>query len=187
MKYEVEQKYRYEPNSNLRQRLDDLKAEWHSPCQQCDVYYAHPARDFADTDEALRIRSVGAQNFVTYKGPKIDRTTKTRQEIELPLAPGAVGAEQFGQLLAALGFRVVAEVRKQRHAADIAWEGHRFEAALDDVETVGHFAELEILAEQAELDVARTSLASLASKLGLSDVERRSYLEMQLEKSGEDL
>ncbi len=187
MKYEVEQKYRYDANLNLQQRLNELHAAWHSPCQQSDVYYAHPSRDFAETDEALRIRSIGKQNFVTYKGPKIDRTTKTRHEIELPLAPGADGAKQFGQLLVALGFRVVAEVRKQRHSADIQWEGRKIEASLDDVETVGHFAELEILAEQPDLDAARACLASLAAKLGLSDVERRSYLEMQLEKSGEDI
>src|ERR1700710_144753 len=119
MKYEVEQKYRYDANLNLEQQLNELSAAWHSPCRQSDVYYAHPSRDFAETDEALRIRSIGEQNFVTYKGPKIDRTTKTRHEIELPLAPGNDGAKQFGELLAALGFRVVAEVHKQRHSSDI--------------------------------------------------------------------
>ena len=44
-----------------------------------------PCRDFAQTDEALRIRTVGDTSFVTYKGPKLDATTKTRRELELPL------------------------------------------------------------------------------------------------------
>src|SRR3954470_19109093 len=99
MKYEVEQKYRYSADLNLEQRLDELGARWESVNQQSDVYYAHPVRNFAETDEALRIRRVGEKNFVTYKGPKIDKTTKTRMELELPLAPGDDGAEQFGKLL----------------------------------------------------------------------------------------
>src|SRR5947209_1900997 len=103
MKYEVEQKYRYPADLDLEKRLNDLGAAWHEPVQQVDTYFAHPARDFAATDEALRIRSVGEQNFVTYKGPKIDKTTKTRHELELPLASGHKAAEQFGQLLQALG------------------------------------------------------------------------------------
>ena len=84
------------------------------PIVQSDQYFAHPARDFAQTDEALRIRTVGDTSFVTYKGPKLDATSKTRRELELPLAASDPDGSQFAELLAALGFTPVAIVRKQR-------------------------------------------------------------------------
>src|ERR1700688_1176895 len=103
MHFEVEQKFRIrEPAAWLA----NLKARHGlgEPEVQVDRYYAHPARDFAQTDEALRIRRIGQANYVTYKGPKLDTTTKTRRELELPLAPGDAGAAGFAELLEALGF-----------------------------------------------------------------------------------
>ena len=73
-----------------------------------------PDRDFAQTDEALRIRRVGSFNFLTYKGPKQDRQTKTRTEIEVALAPGPEAAEAMSQLVTRLGYRPVAVVAKTR-------------------------------------------------------------------------
>ncbi len=180
MIYEVEQKYRISSDVQVQQRLAELDVAWRETSQQCDQYFAHPARNFAETDEALRIRRVGENNFITYKGPKIDRTTKTRQELELPLPPGQPAAEQFGQLLAALGFRTVAEVRKQRRGGTLRWQDRGVEIAVDDVQHVGQFAELEIMAEPEEIEAAKACLASLAERLGLLQVERRSYLELLL-------
>ena len=52
----------------------------------------------------MRIRRVGNFHCVTYKGPKVDKTTKTRIEIELPL-PGEQGTlADWKRLLAVLGF-----------------------------------------------------------------------------------
>ena len=155
-----------------------------SPQNQIDRYYAHPARDFAQTDEALRIRRVSESNFVTYKGPKLDQQTKTRREIEIPLPPGEEGFSQFAALLEALGFRIVAEVRKLRRIARIDWQGFHVEVALDDVEGVGHFVELEIAADPAQLAGAKAALATLAEHLGLQGGERRSYLELLLLSQG---
>ena len=66
-------------------------------------------RDFAQTDEALRIRQVSGANQITYKGPKIDEATKTRREIEIPLAPGTDLVTKYQELLEAIGFRWAAE------------------------------------------------------------------------------
>src|SRR5688572_16827896 len=137
MEYEVEQKYRVDAMSWVDQALEELGAKAEPTLEQVDQYFAHPCRDFAKTDEALRIRRVGARNFVTYKGPKIDATTKTRREIELPLEPGEEGFRRFGELLTALGFRPVAEVRKSRRPFELRWEDREFEVALDDVAGVG--------------------------------------------------
>ena len=53
-------------------------------CDQVDEYFNHPCRDFAVTDEALRLRK-DPDGKMTYKGPKLDRTTKTREEIEMDI------------------------------------------------------------------------------------------------------
>src|SRR5688500_13235290 len=109
MTIEVEHKYRVTDLADVQRRLAALPATIAEPQLQVDTYFAHPARDFAKTDEALRIRCVGERNYVTYKGPKLDAVTKTRREIELPLAPHESGAAAFGELLLALGFRRVRE------------------------------------------------------------------------------
>jgi adenylate cyclase class 2 len=180
MKYEVEQKFPIADAAAIERKLTELGGVFESPVEQVDRYFGHPARDFARTDEALRIRRSGEQNRITYKGPKIDAATKTRREIELPLAPGEQAAEDFSSLLEALGFRRVAEVRKRRRIAGLAWNGCEVEAALDEVEHVGQFLELELSADDQGLDAAKACLASLAEELGLESSERRSYLELLL-------
>lgn len=183
MSFEVEQKFAVADMSALEQRLAASGARPDQDIVQVDLYFAHPARDFAQTDEALRIRRVGQRNYVTYKGAKIDSTTKTRREIELDLAPGDDGARDFQGLFEALGFRPVTEVRKHRRTWLLSWQGHEVEAALDDVDRVGTFAELEIGADEAGLDAARAALASLAAHLHLGAPERRSYLELLLDNT----
>ena len=93
----------------MSDRLTDTRPG--EPAEQVDTYFSHPARDFAATDEALRIRSIDQENFVTYKGPKLDATTKTRREIDglerklgnekfVERAPAAVVAENRSRLAA---------------------------------------------------------------------------------------
>jgi adenylate cyclase class 2 len=178
MLYEVEQKYPLADLEPVRRRLLELGAAVGEDLVQVDQYFAHPVRDFACTDEALRIRSVGNDNFVTYKGPKIDAATKTRHEIELPLAAGSAAAADFRSLLEALGFTAVAEVRKRRRTLHLRWQDQDFEAALDDVSGLGTFLELELKSEPDGLETAKAALASLAAELGLTASERRSYLEL---------
>lgn len=184
MRYEVEQKHPVADVAALVATLTERGARFGEPMKQSDQYLAHPARDFAATDEALRIRTVGNASFVTYKGPKVDKTTKTRREIELPLDSNDSDGSQFSELLSALGFTPVAIVRKQRRPFHIQSGETEVEGALDDVEGVGSFVELELLADEAELDAAKSTIAKLAAELGLAPAERRSYLEMLLEKHG---
>jgi len=179
--YEVEQKYRLDDPADFQQRVSELGATWGEGIEQIDHYFAHPCRDFAQTDEALRIRQIDQNNFVTYKGPKIDLTTKTRQELELPLSRGPDFANEFAELLTLLGFKFVAAVRKIRRSAAVTWQGGSVEVVLDRVDGVGAYAELEVMAEEVDLAIAKQRLASLGTKLNLTSVERSSYLELLLE------
>jgi adenylate cyclase class 2 len=179
--FEVEQKFPVDEPAGLMRRFEALGAVWRDPQSQIDHYLAHPCRDFAATDEALRVRRVGERNWITYKGPKLDSATKTRGEIELPLPPGPRHAQAALELFSALGFQPVLEVRKQRRPGSLIWQGWSVELALDEVASLGTFLELEIVAGLQEIEPARASLTALAHQLGLRDSQRRSYLEMLLE------
>ncbi len=180
MNIEIEQKYRAEHSVDLQNRLKRLGAKFDDSADQVDQYFNHPCRDFAATDEALRLRRIDARNFVTYKGPKHDTTTKTRNELEFPLESGEQSASDFCELLRVLGFRPVREVHKVRRTARLKWKGHDVEVSLDEVDGLGQFVELEFDTQAENRADAIEQLAPLALELGLSEVERRSYLELLL-------
>jgi len=178
---EIEVKYPVHDPEAIKRQLRGWGATFDPPREDVDQYFNAPDRDFAKTDEALRLRRIGLGNFVTYKGPKTDAQTKTRKEIEVPLARGEAVAEEFGQLLDHLGYRPVAVVRKQRVVIHWRREDFNMEVCLDDVDGVGKFVELEIVAPPDALEAARAVLLKAAQDLGLHVSERRSYLELLLE------
>ena len=55
MRYEVEQKHRVEDVAALKAKLAEREVTLGPAVEQSDEYFAHPSRDFARTDEALRI------------------------------------------------------------------------------------------------------------------------------------
>jgi adenylate cyclase class 2 len=178
---EVEMKFAGADFDALTRLLGEWGAREQPSREEADEYFNAPDRDFARTDEALRVRRVGAAALVTYKGPKRDRQTKTRTEIEVPLGEGEGAAADFRRLLTHLGYRPVAVVRKRRRVFHLARDGFALEIALDEVDGLGRFAEIEIQAPESQLEPARTTLLRTAAELGLAHSERRSYLELLLE------
>ena len=187
MTYEVELKF---PLSNantvetLRQRIGAIGAHSRQALDQRDIYLAHPSRDFAQTDEVFRLRCVGDENFLTYKGPLVDQIAKTRREIEVPAASGQIAREQLRAMFASLGLREVRDVVKRREPFHLRWQDRDLEVVIDNVRDLGWFAELEIIAEDSERDAARECLFALSQELQLGDPDRRSYLRLLLEKDG---
>ncbi len=181
MRYEVEQKFPIGGFDAIRLRLEALGAQFAPEHEETDVYFNHPSRDFRETDEALRIRRRGPWNGVTYKGPKVDATTKTRRELELALPEGEETVVRWTELLETLGFRQVGRVEKRRQRFQVAWKGWDVEGTLDEIDVLGKFVELELVVEADAVDGARQAVAALAGHLGLSRSERRSYLQLLLE------
>lgn len=182
--YEVELKFPVADGEQLRQRLQEIGASLVEEHRQADAYFNHPCKDFAQTDEALRLRTDNGVHRITYKGPKIDAGTKTRREIELQLGDTSEAFEQWQQLLTSLGFRPTATVTKTRQVWQLAIDRAAVEIALDQVEHVGEFIEFELASDEEGLDEARQTLWTLAHELGLTESERRSYLELLLERQG---
>lgn len=178
---EVEIRYRLTDAEALRQRLAEWGAEEPSERIETDYYFNAPHKDFRSTDEALRLRCIGESNRLTYKGPRRDSQTKTRPEIEVPLAQGEAVARQARDLLIALGFRYVARVSKRRQIYRLQRQGFPVEVCFDDVHQVGSFVEVEILTEDENYEQAKAALLQITQELGLQQRELRSYLQMVLE------
>ncbi len=178
---EIEMKFPVADFQSIETRLRSWGARPAPALQEADHYFNAPDRDFAGTDEALRLRRIGTSNRVTYKGPRRQGPAKTRTEIEVGLAEGAPAAEDFCRLLVCLGYRPTGVVRKQRIGYHLQRGGFDLEVCLDQVEQVGRFVEVEIVAAEEKLTSAQQILQQVAKELGLVNSERRSYLEMLLE------
>jgi adenylate cyclase class 2 len=184
MGYEVEIKFRAADHADIERRLLALGAEVGGEVEQEDIYLAHPSRDFALTNEAFRLRRDGPSNRITYKGPKHEGPTKTREEIEVAFADGPEALKQMVRMFDRLGFRPVATIRKVRRPFHLRRDGRAVEVSLDRAEGLGDFAEVEALAEPDDLPAAQAVVLGLARELGLTEVEPRSYLRMRLEADG---
>ncbi len=184
MSYEVEMKFPLPSLAevdSLRERVAQAGAIAQTTLDQRDVYLAHPSRDFVVTDEVFRLRHVGEQNYLTYKGPVLDTETKTRREIEVAAASGSVAAAQLLDMMTSLGFRPVGEVVKRRTPFHLSRQGREVEIVLDEVRGLGWYVELETIADEAGRDAARECLFDLSRELRLGKSERRSYLRLLLE------
>lgn len=165
MGMEVEVKFRLK--EGVAEKVEEI-AEFIIEKEEIDLYFNHPCRDFKLSDEALRVRKDIEGIKMTYKGPKVDSETKSREEVNLKIED----LETAVQLLKKLGFIPVREVRKKRKIFKF---GNAI-ICLDSVEGLGNFIEIEIEGGIEDKNL----LFRIAKKLGYSREEsiRESYLEM---------
>ena len=151
---------------------------------ESDTYFNGGGRDFAKTDEALRLRSTENEvagtrkEAITYKGPKLDQFSKMRREYEV----GISDAPLMRELLCALGYAPVFTVKKRR----AYYTRGEVSACVDTVEGLGTYVELEIIAEESgQSERAVEELFALLEELGVprESCTRKSYLELLLEQS----
>lgn len=183
---EIEMKFAVNDFDAIVPRLANWQAKVQPTLEEADHYFNAPDRDFGRTDEAFRLRCIGEQNRVTYKGPKQAGLTKTRTEIEIGLEPGSAAAQRFRQLVQHLGYRPTAVVKKKRTGYDFERQGFALQACCDEVETLGRFVEIEIVTEPAHRQRAQDLLLEVVRELGLPACEPRSYLEMVLAKTSNE-
>ncbi|MGQ9722660.1 MAG: class IV adenylate cyclase [Candidatus Jordarchaeum sp.] len=145
---------------------------------QKDVYLQHPSKNFKETDEAMRIRESVEGVQLTYKGPKIDSLSKTREELGVQVD----NFESVLKIFLRIGFFPIANVNKSRKIFHIK---ENIIASIDQVQDLGNFLELESEAKDySQIETKREELLSILDKLGLSreNTERRSYLELIIAK-----
>ncbi len=169
---EIEIKAYCENHDDVIEKIKSVGGRLVKKADNLDIYYRHPSRDFTRTDEAFRIRAEDKRTLLTYKGPKLGVRSKTRFEREIVFE----GLDAMKEILEKLGFAVAGEVRKTRAYYRLG----EVEICLDSVDSLGNFVELEIKGDDRE--AGENTLFEIAGKLGLSRFERKSYLELLLEK-----
>jgi adenylate cyclase class 2 len=173
--YEVEVKVPAD-HAPVRKALADADATHLGAVTQEDTYYNAPHRDFVETDEAVRIRwerdESGGETVITYKGPKVDADSKSRNELETAVDDGDV----LDEILEQLGFDPVPTVSKERDRFEL----YGYTVSLDTVTGAGTFVEVETEAES--VPDARDGAFDVLETLGLdpADQIRASYLELVL-------
>lgn len=167
-KLEIEIKAYCNDLDKVKEKLVDLGAVFQKNENENDMYFNHPCKDFGETDEALRIRTVDNLHILTYKGPKLSKSSKARVEQETVIED----VRSLNIILQNLGFVESGQVEKSRDY--YSFEG--IDICLDRIKSLGDFVELELKGDNIE--VVEKKLYDLAEKLTLSKFERRSYLEL---------
>lgn len=207
---EVELKFKVEREFDLLKRLLSHGARSHGVVLQEDEYFEHPSRNLRTSDETLRIRASQGESWLTYKGPKLSKRTKIREEIEIPLTtrlrrpqPGIATSGSFPtagllddasppelalrQIFLRLGFEPLAIVRKSRQvfSAETTYLGKVWPLSigLDRVDDIGTFVEIETIAAQSAWREAEQAVWQYAGQLGLSAPIKSSYLALCLRQS----
>ncbi len=185
--WEVEQKFVLETTESFLKMLAAAGFEHERSERNCDVYFRHPCRDFRATDEAFRLRTLDSSTCVTYKGKRLPGAVKTRPEIELDVT--YTDRQRWLDLIEQLGFIAWPAVEKTRQifipTSNSPYANSDVQVMLDEVPLLGHFAEIElVITDAGQLAAAGQRISALASRLGLSVVQPRSYLSLVLEKLG---
>lgn len=172
---EVEVKFQIENIKEVGEEVEKF-AEFIVEKTESDIYFNSPWKDFKESDEALRIREDKEGVNITYKGPKIDSRTKSREEVKVNIDDYQSGI----QLLKGLGFTPFGEVVKNRRIYNL--EGAT--VTIDRVENLGEFLEIELQANESEVDEKTMQIFRLAKRLGFYEDQsvRKSYLELLKEK-----
>ena len=193
---EVEIKVKISDPNQMRERFEENKGIYKISLHHEDIYFNMPKglRDFKQTDEALRLRKSIDFNkvnpektqktnyFLTYKGKKLDKTTKTREEIEIRISE----IEEMKNLLKMLGFQEVFTVIKERELYEFLFKDVRIEALIDYLPILKQsFVEVELMTESYEdIEKSRKLLFQFLEKFGIKKEKsiRKSYLELIAEK-----
>ncbi|MDD3586395.1 MAG: class IV adenylate cyclase [Thermoguttaceae bacterium] len=184
--FEVEAKFKIPDVQLYCQQLQEaFGVEFGQPHEESDLFFQHMTRDFRQTDECLRLRVSPNGAFVTYKGPKLDVSTKTREEIELPIGGFASPKQtvrQWQTFFERLGFKAVAKVIKKRRSVSVQRGDTMYQITLDELPCIGFFTEWETMCEsEAQIADCRGKLLDCVSVFHLGDSIRKSYLELQSE------
>jgi adenylate cyclase class 2 len=170
---EIEAKLKVDSFVLVEEKLAQLGAEFLGQLSQRDDYFDNADLQMVKADKALRVRREKSDQsekvFLTYKGAREKGQFKSRREIEVEVGD----ADLTTKLLCELGYETVIVVEKKRRI----WKLADCEIALDELERLGCFVEIEGPSEQKIADVQKG--------LGLSDQPhiRESYACLIAQKS----
>lgn len=180
---EVEVKVAVNDKKQLEEQLLKIGFEKGDSLKESDYYFDNEGNHIRKNDTALRVRNCEnmttnkSESFLTFKGPKMDKVSMTRKELETKIENAEIGIE----ILKSLGYTQIYPVVKQRQ---YFYRG-QVTACVDQVEGLGDFLELEVIVKQeSEKETALERVMFLFEELGYPRevLLRRSYLSMLQDK-----
>ncbi|MFP3204812.1 MAG: class IV adenylate cyclase [Metallosphaera yellowstonensis] len=173
---EIKVKLQEDPETFMR-NLMGMGFRFKGKEEQEDIYFNGLDRDFRKTDEALRLRIVNGEVELTYKGPKLGRMTKSREEVSVRVWD----RDGILRIMERLGYKPASKVRKRRYIL----EKDNFLVCIDTVEGLGDFVEIEgVNVTEEELVKFFEELRDKLKVFG--EVITKSYLELKVEKYGDN-
>ncbi len=149
---EIEVKIRVQDPQKTHEILLSLGASLTKPRYfEENILYDFPEKTLTNKNQALRLRSVGKRNILTYKGePQKSRKFKIRNEFETQVQD----KKQTQKILSSLGFKQVFVYQKQR----TEYKKKNLKIYLDETKA-GKFLEFE---------GKREDIAAFTKKMGFS-------------------
>ncbi|KKM85693.1 hypothetical protein LCGC14_1286520 [marine sediment metagenome] len=196
---EVEIKVRISDPELIRKKFEESGGSFQFSLLHEDTYFNMPKglRDFAISDEALRLRKSvefkpsnekvnrKINYYLTYKGKKLNTSTKTREEIDLTVE----SLEKMRRILRILGFQEIMTVRKERELYNFDFRGYNILALIDFLPILNqYFIEVEYLAgSKDQIEVSQEVLFDFLHNLEIQkeDSIKKSYLELVMDKINE--
>ncbi|KKK42116.1 hypothetical protein LCGC14_0506210 [marine sediment metagenome] len=193
---EVEIKVRIADPGLMRKKFEEKGGSFQFSLLHEDTYFNMPKdlRNFATTDEALRLRKSvefkpSNENvkqkinyYLTYKGKKLDTSTKTREEIDLSIE----SLEKMRRILKILGFQEIMTVRKERELYNFDFRDYNILALIDFLPILNqYFIEVEYLADSKDqIEVSQEILFDFLHNFEIQkkDSIKESYLELVMDK-----
>ncbi len=177
---EVEVKIPVKNIEEIKEKLLQNGFIYQKTVVETDTYFTSDHYDMRKKDKALRIRET--KNLDTgkmkaqlnCKGPKLDQISMTRKETEIEIQE----PEKMVDVLTELEFYPASKRVKKTRGYYIK---NQMTAAVDLVENLGSFLELEIIVEKEEDRAAGLdAIYDVMKLLGCEKIEtvRRSYLSM---------
>lgn len=177
---EVEVKIPVESIEEIKERLIHSGFKYQKTVVETDTYFTSDHYDMRKHDKALRIRKTENRDTgemkaqLACKGPKLDNISMTRKETEIEICE----PEKMKEILKELEFYPAScRVKKNRSY----YSKKHMTAAVDQVENLGSFLELEILVEkEADREKGLEKIKSVMKQIGCGEKEtvRTSYLSM---------
>ncbi|MFX1527419.1 MAG: class IV adenylate cyclase [Promethearchaeota archaeon] len=180
----------------LYNKITKLNGKYIISLNHEDTYFNMPKglRDFKKTDEALRLREAIEFNknkdekpylkkfYITYKGKRIDQTTKTREEIETEIKD----IRSMRNLLSHLGFKEILTVKKERELYEFWFKNKKIDLLLDYLPILNqNFIEAEIqIEDKIEMIKSKDLIFDFLKQFGITEKDsiRDSYLELIAKK-----
>ncbi|MFW6124024.1 MAG: class IV adenylate cyclase [Acidobacteriota bacterium] len=170
---EIEVKVRTVDLKKTQEKLLSLGAELYRPrCFEENILYDFPDKTFTNRNQALRLRSLGKKNILTYKGElQKSRKFKIRNEYETEVKD----KKQIQKIMSSLGFKQIFMYQKYR----TEFRAKNLKICLDETKA-GKFIEFE---------GEREDIVRFTKKMGFSkkDFIKADYVslikEMEIQKN----